>query len=44
VYQAVADLHEFGLIVGVTVEEFDYPVLVSGLTARGRQEPPQSDR
>ena len=40
VYQAVADLHELGLIVGVTVEEFDYPVLVSGLTARGRQELP----
>jgi hypothetical protein len=40
VYQAVADLHELGLIVGVTGEEFDYPVLVSGLTARGRQELP----
>lgn len=37
---AVADLHELGLIVGVLIAERSYPILVTGLTARGRQELP----
>lgn len=40
VYQAIADLHELGLISGVPVAEVAYPVVVLGLTARGRQELP----
>lgn len=40
VYQAVADLQELGLLRGTTVAEIDYPVIVSGLTARGRAELP----
>ena len=40
VYQAVADLMELGLIFGTPVAELPYPVLVTGLTARGRQELP----
>lgn len=37
---AVADLHELGLIVGMTTAEFAYPTHISGLTAKGRQELP----
>jgi hypothetical protein len=39
-YQAAADLHELGLIEGVTVAEINHPVLVTRVTARGRQELP----
>jgi hypothetical protein len=40
VYQAVADLHELGLINGFEVAERHYPVRIQGLTATGRQELP----
>ena len=40
VYQAVADLHDLGLIDGTLVDQRSYPVLVTGLTARGHQELP----
>ena len=40
VLQALADLHELGLIRAVEVAELDYPPVVLGLTARGRQELP----
>jgi len=40
VLQATADLHELTLIVGVSTAEFAHPVVVLGLTARGRQELP----
>jgi hypothetical protein len=40
VLQAVADLHELGLIRAVEVAELDYPPVVLGVTARGRQELP----
>lgn len=40
IYQAVGDLHELGLIEGATAAEIRYPVLVTRVTARGRQELP----
>lgn len=40
VYRAVADLYELGLIKGVEMAERDYPIIVLGLTAKGRQELP----
>lgn len=39
-YLAVADLHELGLISGLTIAERPYPIAVMGLTALGRQELP----
>ncbi len=40
IFTAVSDLHQLGLIQAVTVAELNYPVLVTGLTAKGRQELP----
>jgi len=40
VLQATADLHELTLIVGVSTAECAHPIVVLGLTARGRQELP----
>lgn len=40
IYTALADLYELGLIEGADVAEFRYPILVTGLTANGRQELP----
>jgi len=40
VLQAAADLYELGLIKGIPVNEVEHPVVVLGLTARGRQELP----
>jgi RIO-like serine/threonine protein kinase len=40
VYTALSDLHELGLIKGVMAAESDYPIIVMGLSARGRQELP----
>lgn len=40
IYQAVGDLHELGLIEGSTAAEINFPVLVTRVTARGRQELP----
>lgn len=37
---AVADLHELDLITGVSTAECAHPIVVLGLTARGRQELP----
>jgi hypothetical protein len=39
-YQAVGHLHELGLIEGVVVAEFYYPVVVLGLTLAGHGELP----
>lgn len=40
VLQALSDLHELGLIEGVPVAEADHPVIVTRVTASGRQELP----
>ncbi len=40
VLQALADLQELRLINGIEVAERPHPVVVMGLTARGRQELP----
>ncbi len=37
IYKAVADLHQLGLIDGVTVAQRNYPSRIQGLTAYGRQ-------
>lgn len=37
VYQTVGDLHELGLIEGITVDQRPYPVRILRVTARGRQ-------
>jgi hypothetical protein len=38
--QALSDLDELGLIEGVSVAEATHPIIVNGVTARGRQELP----
>lgn len=40
IYQALADLHELGLIKGTTAWGAKHPIIVLGLTAHGRQELP----
>lgn len=40
VLQALGDLHELDCIEGVMVAEFDYPVLITRVTAKGRRELP----
>lgn len=39
-YTALSDLHELGLIKAERAWQRDYPVLIFGLTAQGRQELP----
>jgi hypothetical protein len=38
VYKTVTDLYDLGLIMGVLDADAPYPVVVMGLSARGRQE------
>jgi hypothetical protein len=42
VYQAIADLHELGIIEGVEVAQRPYPVRIQRVTARGRQYLPRA--
>lgn len=38
--QALADLDSLGLVTGISVAERKYPIVILGLTPRGRQELP----
>lgn len=40
VYQAAGDLEELGLIEGIRAAEFNHPIRITRVTARGRQELP----